>query len=61
MKHMSKQTEFGFVESVTVAWVRPAVMSFKPWNAGGWDAKRNGRVTLNEWLMWHCPLNGGVR
>jgi len=54
------QFEFGFVvEAVSFRkWVRSAVMSFKPFNAGGWGAERNKRVTLNDWLMWHAPLNG---
>lgn len=58
---MIKQFEFGFVGECERAWVRPAVMSYKPWNKGGWDAERNQRVSLVEWLMWHSPLNGGAR
>ncbi len=57
---MSVQVEFGFADEVTAAWVRPAVMSYKPFNAGGWEADRNKRVTLEAWLMWHAPLNGGA-
>ncbi len=58
---MSIQVEFGFAESVTAPYVRPAVLSYKPFNAGGWDAERNKRVTYSAWLEWSSALNGGVR
>lgn len=56
---MSVQTAFGFFDEVRVikAWVRPAVMAFKPFNKGGWESTRNERVKLEDWLMWHAPLS----
>ncbi len=68
MKAVSKnQIEFGFASEVTAAWVRPLVMAWKPFNAGGWFAEKCKTATYEKWLEWCAPLGnrtameGGAR